>query len=545
MKKLFPAIIVLLFFQLPSFAQDYRDLDSLQAELKEFTSSKVELDNGSISLQDTTQAKLLYELSKVHWYNNFGKAIENANQCINLSSSIDYKEGIVDGFYSLATVYLNRGDDSLALEFANKTLSLAIELNNKHRIADAYVALGYIHCFLGNFVKAQEDCIKGLSLAEEINYIKCISIAYCNLGSVNFALGNTEKALNYYIVSMQTAKKSSYKFGLAASNHNIGLIHIFKGENSKALFYLKEALKKNKEIGNKLWEAYNLDLIGAIHENDGDLKEGLRYSLLSENILRGLGEKIKLCSTLNNVGWMYIGIGDYVKARAYLNESAELGIESSYFDGLWGTYESLVTLDSLEGNWKLAYEHHLKFISCRDSINSKDNIKKTVESGMKFEFDKKQLSDSMRFLQEKVIGEIKLQKQKTYTYGGLLVIILTVVLLFFVYRNYKKQQLANQMLKEAQEQLIRNEKLAAFGIMASKVAHEIQNPLNFVNNFSDLSKEIIVELLSATDEEEKKVNSIILIDNLQRINEHGKRAADIVKQLQEHTLRGTAHEFFE
>ncbi|MEP7170849.1 MAG: hypothetical protein ABI855_15880 [Bacteroidota bacterium] len=95
------------------------------------------------------------------------------------------------------------------------------------------------------------------------------------------------------------------------------------------------------------------------------------------------------------------------------------------------------------------------------------------------------------------------------------------------------------------EQLIKSEKMAAFGMMASRVDHEIQNPLNFVNNFSELSKELVVDVTSSTDDDEKKQSAVLLKMNLDKINLHGKHVETIVKQLQEHSNKGTAQEFFE
>ncbi|MBK8585767.1 MAG: tetratricopeptide repeat protein [Bacteroidetes bacterium] len=545
MKKFVSSLLVFFIFHLHLMAQDYRDLDSLKVELQKYIDSKIELGNSAISLRDTTQVKILFELSKVHWYNDFEKAIDYANQSINLAQNINYKKGVVDGNYCLSMIYMNTGDDSLALNYTNKTLALAIATNYKERIADAYVNFCFIYMLFSKYDKSLDFGIKGLKFAESINYRECIAMAYCNLGSVSYALGNFEKALQSYSTSLQIANSIGYTIEVSAATANIGLIYASKGDYSKAHFFVNRALKINQEIGNILWEAYNLDLIGVAYESTGNYKESLRCSLKSAKILRRLGEKVKLCTTLSNIGWMYISVGEYVNARASLNESIEIAKEENYIDGFWSAYEGLVKLDTVEGKWKLALEDHLKFVAYRDSANNKENLKKAIESAMNYDFEKKQISDSLKFLQEKTIAEIKLQKQKTYTYGGLIVILTTIVLLFLVYKNYKKQQTANRMLKEAQEQLIRSEKLAAFGVMASRVAHEIQNPLNFVNNFSEISKEIVTELISATDENEKKETSEILIDNLQRINEHGRRAADIVKQLQEHTLKGTAHEFFE
>lgn len=107
------------------------------------------------------------------------------------------------------------------------------------------------------------------------------------------------------------------------------------------------------------------------------------------------------------------------------------------------------------------------------------------------------------------------------------------------------EQAAYKKLEETQEQLVKSEKMAAFGIVATRVAHEIQNPLNFVNNFSLLSDELIEDINSSTNEEDKKENIALLKINLKRINENGNRASVIVKQLLEHINKGTTNEYFE
>ena len=100
-------------------------------------------------------------------------------------------------------------------------------------------------------------------------------------------------------------------------------------------------------------------------------------------------------------------------------------------------------------------------------------------------------------------------------------------------------------LKIAQQKLVQQEKLASFGKMATRLSHEIQNPLNFVNNFSELSQSMVMDLFESRNGEDNQQNYTELITTLKKINEHGKRASAIIKQLQEHSMKGTAHEFFE
>lgn len=82
-------------------------------------------------------------------------------------------------------------------------------------------------------------------------------------------------------------------------------------------------------------------------------------------------------------------------------------------------------------------------------------------------------------------------------------------------------------------------------MVATRVPHEIKNPLNFVNNFSFLSGELVDDVISSTSDEDKKERGEMLKKDLSKIIENENRATLIIKQLLEHSNKGTTHEYFE
>jgi signal transduction histidine kinase/class 3 adenylate cyclase len=112
-------------------------------------------------------------------------------------------------------------------------------------------------------------------------------------------------------------------------------------------------------------------------------------------------------------------------------------------------------------------------------------------------------------------------------------------------KAYHKLELTHEELKSAQQQLVQQEKLASLGQLTAGIAHEIKNPLNFVNNFSELNiemvDEVMEELVGLPPEKADPIKELLsdVRANLQKILQHGTRADGIVKSMLQHSRGGS------
>jgi signal transduction histidine kinase len=196
------------------------------------------------------------------------------------------------------------------------------------------------------------------------------------------------------------------------------------------------------------------------------------------------------------------------------------------------------------GKNKEAAEVLKELINLKEQIDAEQKANKLIS----FEVEKKMQQDviSLALLNE----QQKSSKKTNYLLFGISVLLglFAITFGFAIYNKQKtngKLKLLNEetkatleLLKSTQSQLVQQEKLASLGALTAGIAHEIKNPLNFVNNFSELSSELVDEFIETKDETERQEIGVDLKINLQKINEHGKRADSIVKNMLQHSRGG-------
>jgi two-component system, NtrC family, sensor kinase len=335
---------------------------------------------------------------------------------------------------------------------------------------------------------------KSFSIATQINDNTLLSQAYRHLGQINLRINRLDSALMFYEKSLDYSAKSGYRKYSNMAFNDMGDIYLRKELKDRALQNYRNALHISKEQNNYWGIGTSYITFANYYNAINRTDSALYYAKLGLETLESTGQVRYYLDAYKTLVAIYKNLGKPDSALLYLELSSAME-------------DSLISLEKIKQLQNVGFDEQLRLQELeKESIQTRSRV-------------------------------------RTYSLLSGLGIVLLVALL--LYRNNRQKQKANGVLeqtltnlKSTQAQLIQSEKMASLGELTAGIAHEIQNPLNFVNNFSEVSNELLDEMneeLSKGEIEEAKAIASDVKQNLEKILHHGKRADGIVKGMLQHS----------
>ncbi len=485
------------------------------------------------------QPRVLDSIAEI--YMNCGqmeKAYEASLECLRLSELSGQKIMKGDALYTLGLHFLKQNKLGESTAYFQKSLSNSREISYKVGEADCLLHLGKVSLLQHDREKAKAYFIESLVVAEEIKAKALIYQAHEALSE----LYESEEDIKSFVKHFKLYHKYKYE--------------VIKDEQETRQKYLSiqfeiEKLQKEAEI-NRLTNVVMKEKNEELEKKTDELEQSYNSVSVLSKIGRDITSTLDLDTILNTV---YENVNELMDATIfgigiYKHEEALIEYRLSIEEGKrYQPYQREMSDKSQLAVWCIENNKEVFINDIQEEFsNFLNHIDYTVPASMILEDGSiPKNPHSLVYLplqvKDKIIGLISVQTYKKNAYSLHHLDILKTLASYtsaalYNARSFESLQNALNELKLTQEQLIQSEKMASLGELTAGIAHEIQNPLNFVNNFSDVNQELLVEMKDELEKgnlEDVKQIADDVIANEQKINHHGNRAADIVKGMLQHS----------
>jgi signal transduction histidine kinase len=451
------------------------------------------------SRQDTSQVMTLTRLSTGYSYYSTDTSIKLAQQALRLARRLNFAKGESRALEAISLTMRVNGDFPQALGYALKALAIA---QTRHEPAE---------------------------LAWRINMI----------GLIYFDMGEPQKALHYFQQAKQIFDVISRIDGIVNGLNNITDAYISLGLLDSARFVNRQAQQAikliPKDLPRRMALANNSGRLAGLGGNQaealGFYQQAISFAVRDNNIRVLSTTQLYIAEVYNQLHQLDSSLH---YAQLALANGQRLDFKSNTLkisNFLAQLYTSLHKPDSAL--------HYLEL--ARVANDSLFGVKKFQQLQL-LVLQEQQRQQEQQVAQQAFRSNVKLVS----VLAGLIALVL---LTFIQYRNNRHKhrvnlELAKSLtdLRTTQAQLIQKEKMASLGELTAGIAHEIQNPLNFVNNFSEVSSELVAELKE--EAQAGRTDDVLALaddleQNLEKITLHGQRASGIVKGMLEHARTTT------
>jgi len=431
-----------------------------------------------------------------------------------------------------------RLDSALVYGFEARSLAKKINFPAGEVKAMQYIALTYY--ILGNDSKGLQLCLQGINLAEKNNMPSEKTFFKIVAGRIYLRSENYDRALKSFkeaktIIDSHSKHLDVYD-KLLSENILMFMSNTFLEMNQldSAMHYSQIAYHGaiSRLNSNENWVIHQSLLgMGRIESRKNNPNQALthfRHSLFYANNNKNYFDSYSF------IAGQFTNLSNPDSAIFYAETALKFALQGGFLKDI---IDANLFLSSIyeDENPQKALQYFKKANAYSDSLNILVNtaIQETIA-----DYDEQQKQLEIEITQQ----EFKQRLRKNAFLGSTFTLIVIAIFLFILGRRKQKAkqkiQRAYNQLKATQTQLIQSEKMASLGELTAGIAHEIQNPLNFVNNFSEVNNELLDDLKEAianNDQEEIEALLNDLKENESKVSNHGKRAESIVKGMLLHS----------
>ena len=463
-------------------------IDSLEGELQKKTE-----DTGKVLLLDM----LSYEESNY----NADAALKYGEEGLALAEKLEWQKGIAQSYNSIGTSYLSLSKTDMAMEYFEKALKINEASGSKLRAAQNLGNIALLCDMKSDLPKALEYLFRALKIFEELKDDNGVAIQLGNIASIYDEGKNFPKAIAYDSMALLQYSKLNDKDGVAMILGNLANAYDDMGRHDKAMQYDNDAIKIYEELGNKAGIARNLGNLSVLYESKKDYYKAMEMAFKALSLDKETGDQRSMAKALANIGSYYLDIfNDPLPLKKdsmvpgnknaclklavdYVQKAITIDAAINELNSLANDYLVLARSQRAAGDYKNAIESFIKHYQLNDSVFSLDskvkieNLTTEREMGLK----NKQLE----------IDKLEVEKKRNERFFFIAGIGALLIVIFFVYRNFKTERKSNELLSVSNK-LLSSEKQKTedllLNILPSEVAEELkQTGASAARHFDNVS----------------------------------------------------------
>jgi tetratricopeptide (TPR) repeat protein len=516
MRKLY-TIVGLLFF-IPIISQNIK-IDSLTYALNH-------------SKNDIAKIELLNALAAECKTSNPKKMALYANQALQLAIKIDNKLESAQAYLHLGTSAIILGRYSSALQYFSEAQIIyenALMTENQHQdqvkqgLAKSYGSIGIVFSEQSSYAKALQYYLKALKCYEDLKDESRIAVVYNNIGVVYKATNDNFKALDYFIKSHEIQEKTDgTSLGFTATN--IGNLYLKQRNYAKALQYYTQAAAVFKSNHNPRGEGELYNNLGLYYQQIGNAPKALESWDKALQVF-GIENKFGVSDTYYHLGNFYVQQKKFPAAIENVEKALKIAKELQVLEMQMLAEHSLSTIYQKLQQPQNALEHLQNYTIIKDSLASHENIRKSVQETMRFEFDKKEALQKKELEKKDILFKEHAKRQKMQLLFVVLFLILASGIVFLIHnrRQLKKTLTLQKELAEYEQKALHLQMNPhfVFNCLGSISSFIVQNgtdsAIKYLSKFSKLMRltlEYSKESLIPIDKEMESLQNYLELEQL-------------------------------
>lgn len=480
-------------------------------------------------------------------YNSLSKdkaALVNHLRSVSLFRETGSKKELAWQLNSVGITQRVLGNYGDALEYMMESLKISRSIGDSNTTIEALLAIGFTYAFVEMWDDALKFQAQALDIYREMNDSLGIARIYNDMGVTNMRAGKLEVALDQHKKALAIRLKSKEHYYTFASFLYIGDLLEKLNRIPEAIQYYESAFNYTKFSSFRVSQIDAGISLGRAYQKSQDYDKALNMLALAYEVALEMDDRSFQAQAALFKAKVYLAKENPRLALFWLHNAEKAAAESSLVY-LAEIYQSIGETYSKMGDFRNAYLNQLKYSRVKDSMDVAENLEKIARLSNRLEFENKQALQNQNHEKELILKQAEIRREKVTRNFSLFGMFVAMVLMIIAFIRFVEKQKLNKKLSETlsdlkstQSQLIQREKMASLGELAAGISHEIQNPLNFVNNFSEVSRELITEVFEELSKGNQQDAMNILEDvkeNLDKINHHGKRADSIIKGMLQHS----------